>query len=207
MTSPTLEKRSGASDYRSELFQSFAESVGALKSDLPVLDLGPANSDNLMFWIRRGRPVTARDLGALARRGEALDLDGRRFGGVVCWNALALIPESVAAEAVKALVAALVPGGQLFAIFDGDGRSEPDAVRYRILDDGRLRFEPADGSASPRPVATREIQRLLEPFRPARTTVLRHGAREALGQIPRPPSDPFPAARSLTDDESVGGDS
>lgn len=192
-----LPESARGNEYSSALFGSFTEAVDRLDPDASVLDLGPAASENLMFWIRRDRPIAAIDLVARAREGKRLELDGRRYGGVICWNVLSLLSADQAAEVVTRLVDALVPGGLLFAIFDGDGRREPEAVRYRILGEGRLRIEPVAGVAPPRAVPTSEIERLMRPLRPTRTTVMRHGSRETLGQIPKPPSDPFPGARTL----------
>lgn len=201
-TDQEVDRQAGAGgpsqgEYASALFATFTEAVDRLPSTEPVLDLGPAISGNLMFWIERGRPVAALDVRARMEEGETLDLDGRRFGAVICWNSLAYLPRELAQSVVDRLVVSLAPGGTIFAVFDGDGRHPPPPVQYRILGEGRLRFEPLLCPSAPRAVPTSEIERLMAPLRPTRTTVMRHGAREAMGQIPRLPRDPFPGARSL----------
>lgn len=184
-------------EYNSALFEMFVSGLGKLGPDAGVLDLGPTTSDNLMFWVRRGRRVAAVDAASRHRQGRSCDLGSRRFGGILCWNALCELPPDVAKELATDLTRRLLPGGYLFAIFDGDGRQPTAALRYRIVSDSRLAFEPRTSPGALRAVSTSEIESLLTGLRPTRMTVMRHGAREALGQSPAPVGEPFPDARRL----------
>ena len=187
--------QSGA--YNSALFESFVAGVNRLDAAVGVLDLGPSTPENLMFWVRCGRDVAAFDLQANEAAERPLPLEGKRFGGILCWNALSLLPRARAQAAVAALHTVLEPGGYLFAIFDGDGRRAPAPVRYHIVSESRLRFEPCEGMPPGRAVSTSEIETLMEGLRATRLTVMRHGSREALGQIPPATRAPFPDARGL----------
>lgn len=183
-------------EYNSALFEAFVAGVDRLDPAAAVLDLGPSAPENLMFWLRRGRDVAALDLEAREIAERPLELSDKRFGGILCWNVLSLLSRARARAAAAALHSVLEPGGYLFAIFDGDGRQAPPSRRYRIVREGRLRFEPF-GQATRRAVSTSEISSLMEGLRATRVTVMRHGSREALGQVPPAVREPFPAARGL----------
>lgn len=188
---------SAAAEFSSALFEHFVKGVERLGSDTGILDLGPTTSDNLMFWIRRGRRVAAMDLLARHRGNKSLELGSRRFAGILCWNVLGGLPADVAKETAAELTERLAPGGYLFAIFDGDGRHPSPPRRYRIVTEERLSFERNPDGEPQRAVSTSEIESLLVGLRPTRMTVMRHGAREALGQRPAPAGEPFPGARRL----------
>ncbi|NKB88646.1 MAG: hypothetical protein GKS06_10540 [Acidobacteria bacterium] len=173
-----------ATDYRSALFERFVDSVQRLGTSTRILDLGPATPVGLNFWTSRGFSVSMHDLVTREDSGAPFDFGRADLGGVLCWNGLAALDRERAAELVAALRARLVPGGVLFAIFDGDGRTVPGAFSYRICDASRLRIEPTAGGVRPRAVSTAEIDSLLSGFKPTRVTVMRHGSREALGHVP-----------------------
>lgn len=172
-------------DYKSALFGQFSRKLAKLPADSPILDLGPSTPRNVMYWIRRGHPVSALDL-VTRDDGETttLDYDDATFGGVLCWTALSHQSPESARELVQEIGRVLRPDGWLFAVFDGDGRHEPKSHRYRILDDDHLAFERMNTPSAPRAVLTREIEMLLQPFREVRVMVMRHGSREALGRRP-----------------------
>jgi hypothetical protein len=176
-----------AADYRSALFEKFVHAVERLGPSTRVLDLGPATPAGLNFWTGRGFSVSVHDLVTRSDDGADFDFGAADLSGVLCWNALTFLSRERAAELVAAVRARLVPGGTLFAIFDGDGRTPPAPLRYRVSDATRLRLEPSTMDDQPRAVSTAEIDRLLSSFRPARVTVMRHGSREALGHVPIQP--------------------
>lgn len=172
------------SEYRSALFERFVGAVARIGSDAPVLDLGPTTPANITFWAERGHRVSAMDLASrLERRGE-LNLDRVEYGGIVCWNVLALLSKERARQIVADLRAVLVPGGAIFAIFDGDGRAEPPSLRYRIVTDSRLAFSATEWPQRPRAVSTHEIDGFFDGMKPRQLTVMRHGSRESVGQRP-----------------------
>jgi hypothetical protein len=169
-------------DYASGLFEQFVEAVARREGE--VLDLGPTTGDNIVFWGRRGFRVTAIDLLSRPQRVAAIELGEDRFVGVQCWNVFsALTPEDASLLAAK-IRRALRPGALAFAIFDGDGRHKPPALRYRVSGPGRLAFEPLKGDVDMRAIPTSEIESLFRGFRPTRLTVMRHGSREALTHFP-----------------------
>ena len=181
-----------AADYPSALFERFVQGVERLGPSTRVLDLGPASPAGLNFWTGRGFSVSLHDLVTRPDDGGHFDFGAADLGGVLCWNSLTVLSRERAAELVAAVRPRLVPGGLLFAIFDGDGRTVPPPLLYRVSDANRLRLEPSRMGNAPRAVSTAEIDRLLASFRPTRVTVMRHGSREALGHVPaqpRPSSD------------------
>ena len=172
-------------EYNSALFSQFYRHVCGLGSDIPILDLGPSTPGNVMYWVREGHPVSALDLMAHhADDSIGLEHPDDEFGGVLCWTALSHLSAAQARELMPEIRRVLMPGGWLFAVFDGDGRRSPTAQRYRIVDTDNLAFEPLEQRSSPRPVLTREVETLLQPFREVRIMVMRHGSREALGRRP-----------------------
>lgn len=173
-----------AADYRSALFEKFVKNVERLGPATRVLDLGPATPAGLDFWTGRGFSVSVHDLVTRVDDGADFDFGAADLSGVLCWNALTVLSRERAAELVAAVRPRLVPGGTLFAIFDGDGQTVPPPLLYRVSDATRLHLEPAKTDYHPRAVSTAEIDRLLGAFRPTRVTVMRHGSREALGHVP-----------------------
>lgn len=154
---------------------------------VPLLDLGPSTTGNIMYWVRDGHPVSAFDVMAHGPEEEeevCLDYPDASFGGVLGWTALSYLQPIHARQLVRELGRVLRPDGWLFAVFDGDGRKDPAAQRYRIADAETLGFEPLAGGNSPRAVLTREVETLFQPFREVRIMVMRHGSREALGRRP-----------------------
>lgn len=174
-----------AGDYASALFEQFVAAVGSREGE--VLDLGPTTSDNILFWGDRGFRVSAVDLLSRPGRVAELELGEGRFVGAQCWNVFcALSREDASLLAVK-LRRSLRPGAVAFAIFDGDGRQTPPALRYRVQGPGRLAFEPMPRDVKMRAIPTSEIESLFAGFRPTRLTVMRHGSREALTHLPGAP--------------------
>jgi hypothetical protein len=113
-----------------------------------------------------------------------IDLGERRFAGALCWNAFCVLSRDDAALLIAKLRRALRPGGYVFAIFDGDGRRTPPALRYRIAGPARLAFGALEAAVEMRAITTSEIDTLLDGFRGTRLTVMRHGSREALAHLP-----------------------
>jgi hypothetical protein len=175
-----------AADYHSALFERLVGTVERLGPSTRVLDLGPANPVGLNFWTARGLSVSINDLVTRPDDGAHFDFGAADLSAVLCWNALTMLTRERAAELVAAVRPRLVPGGVLFAIFDGDGRTVPAPFLYRVSNESRLRIEPTAAEYRPRAVSTAEIDRLLGSFRPTRVTVMRHGSREALGHAPDP---------------------
>lgn len=173
-------------DFASALFAEFSTSLARLGPEAEVLDLGTTMPANIHYWAHRGHRFGMVDI--LSKESADVDelgLSGRRFGGICCWNTLGFVPRERASVLVSGLTRLLIPGGMLFAIFDGDGRTVPPRQRYRIVNERTLRLEPSDRDIEPRAVSTSEIEHLLSGLAPTRLTVMRHGSREALGTKPR----------------------
>lgn len=172
-------------EYASALFSKFCRHVDAMGGQVPLLDLGPSTPGNVMYWVRAGHPVGALDITVHETVDEIrLDYEDCAFGGVLGWTALSHLEPSPARQLMREIGRVLRSDGWLFAVFDGDGRTPPMAHRYRIIDADNLGFEPIDGRGAPRPVLTREVETLFQPFRETRIMVMRHGSREALGRRP-----------------------
>ena len=114
----------------------------------------------------------------------SLEYEDCAFGGVLGWTVLSHLGPEQARQLMREIGRVLRPRGCLFAIFDGDGRKTPAAQRYQIIDAKNLEFEPIEGRGAPRPVLTREVETLFQPFRETRIMVMRHGSREVLGKQP-----------------------
>lgn len=171
--------------YASALFGQFCRNVRAMSSDVPLLDLGPSTTGNVMYWVRDGHPVSALDVGKRDQDDDVrLRYDDASFGGVLAWTALSHLERAHARQLMQEIGRVLRPDGWLFAVFDGDGRKDPVAQRYRIVDADTLGFEPLAERDTPRAVLTSEVESLLKPFREVRIMVMRHGSREALGRRP-----------------------
>ena len=172
-------------EYTSALFGQFYRHVCGLGAEVPILDLGPSTTGNVMYWVREGHPVSALDLAAhKAVDPFRFDYPDDSFGGVLCWTSLSHLSAPQARQLMQEIGRVLRPNGWLFAVFDGDGRRDLTAQRYRIVDADNLAFEPLDDREPPRAVLTREVEMLLQPFREVRIMVMRHGSREALGRRP-----------------------
>lgn len=172
-------------DYASALFGQFCTNTGAMSGDVALLDLGPSTTANVMYWVREGHPVSALDIMSHDPAEEIrLEYPDARFGGVLGWTSLSHLDVARSRQLIQEIRRVLRPDGWLFAVFDGDGRKDPVAQRYRIIDAATLSFEPIEGREAPRPVLTREVETLFQPFREVRIMVMRHGSREALGRRP-----------------------
>ena len=172
-------------EYASALFSKFCGRIDAMGGRVPVLDLGPSTTGNVMYWVRAGHPVSALDITVHELVDEfRLDYENGAFGGVLGWTALSHLEPAQARQLMREIGRVLQHDGWLFTIFDGDGRTPPMAHRYRIIDADTLGFEPIDGRGAPHPVLTREVETLFQPFRETRIMVMRHGSREALGRRP-----------------------
>jgi len=172
-------------EYQSALFARFCRHLTELGPDVAILDLGPSTPGNVMYWIGKGHRVSARDLVAHGLAGKMkLEYPDAAFGGVLCWTAPSHLEPESARELMQEIGRVLQPDGWLFSVFDGDGRHQPPAQRYRVLDEDRLGFEPMLERGSPRAVLTREVELLYQSFREVRVMVMRHGSREALGRRP-----------------------
>ncbi len=171
-------------EYRSVLFERFVGAIGRIGPEAAILDLGPTTPSNITFWAQRGHRVSAIDLATRLARGGELELSGIEYGGVVCWNVLTLLTKERARQIVATLRSVLVPGGAIFAIFDGDGRADPPSLRYRIVSESRLAFASTVWPQPPRPVSTHEIEGFFDGMKPRQLTVMRHGSRESVGQRP-----------------------
>ena len=172
-------------DYASALFGQFCSNTDAMSADVALLDLGPSTTGNVMYWVREGHPVSALDIMSHDPAEEIrLEYPDAWFGGVLGWTSLSHLDVVRARQLIQEIRRVLRPDGWLFAVFDGDGRKDPVAQRYRIIDADTLSFEPVEGREAPRPVLTREVETLFQPFREVRIMVMRHGSREALGRRP-----------------------
>ncbi len=184
-------RRANEGEFTSALFTQFSAGVERLGPEAEVLDLGSTMPSNIYYWVHRGHrvglvDVLSKDVSDIA----GLGLADRRFAGICCWNVLSFVSRESAASLVSGLERLLVPGGMIFAVFDGDGRNVPPCQRYRIVNERTLRLEPSPRDLENRAVPTREIELLFANLKPTRLTVMRHGAREALGTKPRRRSAP-----------------
>jgi hypothetical protein len=169
-----------------------APGLGLLLSEMPrdrswrVLDLGPAIADNVAALGPRVAQLYVADLfrestGAVSA--SALDplLSGPEavFDLVLAWDAIGYLSPEPAVRLVSQLAGLCRRGGRLHALVFAAETMPASPGRYRMLEDGRLSYEPISGDAVGAPqLKPAEVEKLLRGFQVDHAFVLSHGVRE-----------------------------
>lgn len=151
-----------------------------------VLDLGPAIADNVaalgpcvaqLYVVDLFRESTG------AVPASALDalLSGPEgaFDLVLAWDALCYLSPEPAARFVAHLAGLCRRGGRLHALVFAADAMPASPGRYRMLEGGRLRYEPISGDSVGAPqLKPAEVEKLLSGFQVDHAFLLSHGVRE-----------------------------
>ena len=143
--------------YPSGLFWRMTSALDPDREPGRILDLGPTNNANILFWAERGFDVTCCDLFAReARRiGELettpltlssdsirdrrLPYDSESFSAVCAWNVLSRLPFVLAQRYARECHRMLTPSGLFHGIFlEAEGRLDTRRI-YQVEDRQQLR--------------------------------------------------------------------
>lgn len=194
--------------YPSSLFWRMTSALDPEREPGRILDLGPTNNANILFWAERGFDVTCCDLFAReARRiGEQevnpltlssdsirdrrLPYESESFAAVCAWNVLSRLPFVLAQQYARECHRLLAPSGLLHAIFlDADGRLDTRRI-YQVEDRQQLRVTSV---AVPRRLPANwvdaEIKLMLARFAACEIQAAPSHTREVLAQ--RAPAQPL----------------
>jgi hypothetical protein len=164
-----------------------------------ILELGPVRGDSLEFWSRYGPSVYIADLRsslplpAMAEDpdnpdppepdwGHILDLPvNRRFDVILTWDLLNYLELPAAASLVRYLSRFCRPGTMLFALIFDQKQMPEEITIYRIVDQGRLRYDSGSPAmrACPRH-QPRALTGIMRRFRTANSFRLQNGVVEYL---------------------------
>jgi hypothetical protein len=152
-----------------------------------VLDLGPAAHTSLRVYSRFAGRVRFADIldevGVGPGSTGALELlppqPERPYDLVFAWDLLdRLFPED-RPRVMKRLTEITSADAKLHVLVDSSDRPEADPLRFALVENDRLRYEPT-GPARPvkRRLLPAEVEHLLQPFRVMRAFTLKGGFRE-----------------------------
>jgi hypothetical protein len=143
-----------------------------------ILELGPVRGDSIEFWAQYKPSVYI----AEPDWGQILDLPGgRRFDVILAWDLLNYLELSAAASLIRYLSRFCRSGTMFFALMF-DQKEMPDEITvYRIVDQGRLRYDC--GSAAMRACPRhqpRALTGIMHQFRASNSFRLQNGMVEYL---------------------------
>lgn len=165
---------------------------------LEVLDLGPAVGSNVEFFSRFGCKIYIEDLyAALSSRqpsgsegeeagpqffAEFLPLpEAERIDVVLAWDRFDYLTRKELRHFVGHLGRFCHAGTYVFALVSYGKQIPAQPMRFRILDEENLLYEPVTAATRPSPrYAPAELNDILRGFRVSRSFLLRHGIQEYL---------------------------
>jgi SAM-dependent methyltransferase len=169
---------------------------------LRVLDVGSTSPNNINYLTELGHSVYMADLVEDSSAGEwqtgvdedgkpvwntegftqqNLQFSGRTFDIVLLWTTLDYLPEGLVIPVVQALHTAMVPGGQLLALFHTKLLPEQSPHhRFHITptDDVELQF--ARAAVQQRALTNRNIERLFSAWSGLKQFLAKDGVSEAI---------------------------
>jgi SAM-dependent methyltransferase len=174
----------------------------AAEPGLRVLDVGSTSPTNINYLTSLGHSVYMADLIEDASTGEwqkgvdedgkpiwdvdgftqqNLHFSGRTFDIVLLWTTLDYLPEALVAPVVKALHGAMVPGGQLLALFHT--KLQPDQApyhRFHISATDDVELQLARAATQQRALTNRNIERLFAEWSGLKQFLAKDGVSEAI---------------------------
>jgi SAM-dependent methyltransferase len=169
---------------------------------LRVLDIGSTSPNNINYLTGLGHSVYMADLVEDASSGEwqtgvdedgkpvwdtegftrqNLHFSGRTFDVVLLWTELDYLPEALVSPVVQALHGAMVPGGQLLALFHI--KLNPDQSphhRFHITATDDVELQLARPATQQRALTNRNIERLFAPWSGLKQFLAKDGVSEAI---------------------------
>jgi len=169
---------------------------------LRVLDIGHTSPANINYLTSLGHSVYMADLvedaassdwitGKDEEGKEIWDVEGfarqnlkfseRKFDMVLLWTTLDYLPEPLVVPVVRALHAAMSPGGQLLAVFHT--KLQPDVTphhRFHITPTDDVELQRARPSTQVRAMTNRNIERLFADWSGLKQFLAKDGVSEAI---------------------------
>ena len=152
-----------------------------------ILDLGTAAPSSLGIYGRYGRRVRFAEVLDAARSAEGWPAALRAlppqpedpYDLVFAWDILDRLYPQERPRLVEHLVRITRPGARLHAVVESSERSTTTPLRYAVLDEGRVQYQPVGPPRPARePLLPAEVERLLAPFEVDRAFTLKGGLRE-----------------------------
>lgn len=165
---------------------------------IQVLDLGPAVGSNVEFLSRLNCKIYIEDLyAALSSRqpsgGETDEAgpqffadflplpEGAQLDVVLAWDRFDYLSRRELRAFITHLARFCQPGTLVFALISYLKQIPAQPMRFRILDEQTLLYEPVTSAQRPSPrFAPAELNELMRGFRVNRSFLLRHGIQEYL---------------------------
>lgn len=169
---------------------------------LRVLDIGSTSPTNINYLTSLGHSVYMADLVEDATAGEwlkgtdedgkpvwdvegfakqNLHFSGRQFDMVLLWTTLDYLPEALVVPVVRAFHAAMVPGGQLLAVFHT--KLQPELApyhRFHITPTDDVELQRARPATQQRAMTNRNIERLFSDWSGLKQFLAKDGVSEAI---------------------------
>jgi len=169
---------------------------------LRVLDIGATSPANINYLTSLGHSVYMADLVEDALSGDwrqgadedgnpVWDVDGfthqnlrftgRAFDMVLLWTALDYLPEALVVPVVAALHAAMIPGGQLLAVFHT--KLQPELApyhRFHITPEDDVQLQLSRPATQLRALTNRQIERLFADWSGLKQFLAKDGVSEAI---------------------------
>ena len=169
-----------------------------------ILDLGRLSGANIGWLVQRGLKVYVDDRITALKPApvpvssspqkktekklppppfEPLDYSPGLFHAILCWDLFEYIVLKQAQEVVDDSIRILKPKGLLLAFFSFDRSPSAPPIRYRIIKEDQLAYEPLSAGPLPRQIyENREIKELFSNFDTVNSCFLKNQMRELLVQ-------------------------
>jgi SAM-dependent methyltransferase len=174
----------------------------AAEPGLRVLDIGSTSPNNINYLTDLGHSVYMADLVEDAFSGEwqtgvdedgkpvwnaegftarDLQFSGRTFDIVLLWTALDYLPEALVVPVVNALYSAMVPGGQMLALFHTKLQPEQSPYhRFHITATDDVQLQLAGPAVQQRALTNRNIEKLFSGWSGLKQFLAKDGVSEAI---------------------------
>lgn len=160
-----------------------------------ILDLGASHNENLVFLGQYCSNIVIQDV--VGARGEALSAPraslfqvgagaltlaaGPGFDVILLWDLLHYVEPAQAGAFVARLAELARPGALVLLLAAGSTPIPLTPIRFKIRDRDHLLYEvPNERRGPPARFTPRQLERLMEGFRPVRSFQLRNGLQEFL---------------------------
>lgn len=165
---------------------------------LEVLDLGPAVGSNVEFLSRFGCKIYIEDLYAALSSRQPTGSDGGEAGPqffadflplpetaridvVLAWDRFDYLTRKELRHFIERLGRYCHTGTYVFALISYGKQIPAQPMRFRIVDEENLLYEPVTSGLRPSPrYAPAELNDVMRGFRVSRSFLLRHGIQEYL---------------------------
>lgn len=169
---------------------------------LRVLDVGATSPSNINYLTEMGHSVYMADLIADVELGDwksgvdedgkpvwntdgfvhqNLEFSGRQFDLVLLWTELDFLPEALVSPVVRALRTAVVPGGQVLALFHTKVLPDHNLhYRFHTSPTDEVEVQLARPALQQRALTNRHIERLFADWANLKQLIAKDGVSEAI---------------------------